>query len=80
MGSGLSGPCPERRGEGASVVGARGVARLGLPADVIEYLLSHMPRDMRTLVAVVDALDTYALSVKKPLTVPLVRQWAEDAA
>lgn len=52
---------------------------LGLPADVIHYLLSHMPRDMRTLVAVIDALDTYALSVKKPLTVPLVRQWSEDA-
>ena len=53
---------------------------LTLPVDVIEYLLTHMPRDMRTLVAVVDALDTYALSVKKPLTVPLVRLWAEDAA
>ena len=55
-------------------------AAFELPDDVIEYLLTHMPRDMRTLVAVVDALDTYALSVKKPLTVPLVRHWAEDAA
>jgi DnaA-homolog protein len=53
---------------------------LRLPNEVIEYLLTHLPRDMRTLVAVIDALDTYALAVKKPLTVPLVRQWAEDTA
>jgi DnaA family protein len=53
---------------------------LKLSADVVEYLLTHMPRDMRTLVAVVDALDTYALSMKKPLTVPLVRAWEEDTA
>ena len=53
---------------------------LRLPDEVIEYLLTHLPRDMRTLVAVVDALDTYALAVKKPLTVPLVRQWAGDTA
>ena len=56
---------------------ARGLA---LPADVIDYLLTHMPRDMRTLVAIVDAIDTYALSVKKAITVPLVRLWAHDAA
>lgn len=52
---------------------------LALSPEVADYLLTHMPRDMRALVAVVDALDTYALSVKKPLTVPLVRHWAEDA-
>jgi DnaA-homolog protein len=56
---------------------SRGIA---LPTDVVEYLLTHMPRDMRTLVAIVDALDTYALSVKKAVTVPLVRHWANDAA
>ena len=53
---------------------------LALSREVVDYLLTHMPRDMRALVAVVDALDTYALSVKKPLTVPLVRHWAEDGA
>ena len=53
---------------------------LRLPNEVIDYLLTHMPRDMRTLVAVVDALDTFALSVKKPLTVPLVRYWTESTA
>ena len=53
---------------------------LTLSREVVDYLLTHMPRDMRALVAVVDALDTYALSVKKPLTVPLVRHWAADVA
>lgn len=56
---------------------SRGVT---LPADVVDYLLTHMPRDMRTLVAIVDALDTYALAVKRAITVPLVRHWTNDAA
>ncbi len=53
---------------------SRGVA---LPTDVIDYLLTHMPRDMRTLVAIVDALDTYALSVKRGITWSLVREWSQ---
>ncbi|MEP6610117.1 MAG: DnaA regulatory inactivator Hda [Burkholderiaceae bacterium] len=55
---------------------SRGVA---LPADVVDYLLTHMPRDMRALLTVVDALDAYALSVKRAITVSLVKQWAEHA-
>ena len=67
--------------EKAQALSAHAVSRgFELSRDVVEYLLSHMPRDMRTLVAVVVALDTYALSVKKPLSVPLVRHWAHDAA
>lgn len=53
---------------------------LALSPEVIAYLLSHMPRDMRTLVAVVDALDAYALAERRAITVPLVREWAEAAA
>ena len=67
--------------EKARALSAHAASRgFALSAEVVDYLLTHMPRDMRTLVAVVDALDTYALSVKKQLTVPLVRLWAEDAA
>ena len=51
-----------------------------LPADVTAYLLSHMPRDMRTLVAILDALDVYALAAKRAITVALVREWAQSAA
>ena len=67
--------------EKAHALSAHATSRgLRLPYEVIDYLLTRMPRDMRTLVAVVDALDTYALSVKKPLTVPLVRYWTESTA
>ena len=53
---------------------------LALPADVVAYLLTHMPRDMRTLVAILDALDAHALAAKRALTVPFVREWAQRAA
>lgn len=53
---------------------------LVLPPDVIAYLLNHMPRDMRTLVAILDALDAYALATKRAITVPLVREWIQSAA
>ena len=67
--------------EKAQALTAHAASRgLALSGEVVDYLLTHMPRDMRALVAVVDALDSYALSVKKPLTVPLVRHWAADAA
>lgn len=47
---------------------------LHVAPDVIPYLLRHLPRDMRTLVAALDALDAYALARKRPLTLPLVRE------
>ena len=56
---------------------ARGIA---LPSEVLAYVLTHMPRDMRTLMAVLDALDAYAMAAKRAITVPLVREWAQSAA
>ncbi len=52
--------------------GGRGLA---VGDDVIGYLLTHLPRDMRALSAALDALDGFALASKRPLTVALVRQW-----
>jgi DnaA family protein len=51
---------------------ARGLAVGG---DVIGCLLTHLPRDMRTLTAALDALDNFALAHKRALTVALARQW-----
>jgi DnaA family protein len=48
-----------------------------LTAEVLGYLLTHLPRDMRTQVAILDALDAYALAAKRPITMPLVREWAQ---
>ncbi len=50
---------------------ARGVT---LPTDVIGWMLTHLPRDMRTLVAALDALDACALACKKPLTLQLAKE------
>jgi DnaA family protein len=67
--------------EKATALEAHGRSRgLALSRDVIAYLLTHMPRDMRTLVAIVDALDDYALAARRSITVPLVREWAQSAA
>ncbi len=44
-------------------------------ADVIDWLLRTLPRDMRTLAAALDALDAFALARKRALTVPLAREW-----
>jgi DnaA family protein len=51
---------------------ARGAS---IGADVLEWLLYTMPRDLPTLLAAVDALDQYSLAAKRPLTLPLAREW-----
>jgi len=45
--------------------------------DVIAYLLAHGRRDMRALVATLAALDRLSLAQKRPVTVPLVREWLQ---
>lgn len=53
--------------------------RLG--QDVIDYLLAHGQRDMTSLTATLAAIDRYSLAGKRPVTVPLLRQWlAEQSA
>ncbi|HEU0200916.1 MAG TPA: DnaA/Hda family protein [Burkholderiaceae bacterium] len=53
-------------------------ASRGVRADpeVFAWLLHHLPRDMRTLVAALDALDAAALARKKALTVALAKELA----
>jgi DnaA family protein len=48
-----------------------------LPADVVDYLLAHGRRDMAALLATVAALDRASLAAKRPITVPLVREWLQ---
>lgn len=43
--------------------------------DVVPFLLTQLPRDMRTLVAALDALDAWALARKRALTLGLAREW-----
>lgn len=45
-----------------------------LPQEVLDYCLSHLRRDLPTLIATVDALDEWSLTSKRPVTLPLLRQ------
>ncbi len=45
--------------------------------DVIAYLLAHGRRDMPALLATLSALDRHSLAVKRPITVPLLRDWLQ---
>ncbi len=51
-------------------------ARRGLVLgdEVARYLLTHLPRDLGSLHAVLDRLDRHALARQRPLTLPLVRE------
>lgn len=44
-----------------------------LDEDIVAYLLTRLPRDMSTQIAVVDALDQLSLERKRALTLPFVR-------
>lgn len=46
--------------------------------ELVPYMLTRLPRDMRTLVAVLDALDAFALARQRALTVPLLREWLQQ--
>jgi DnaA family protein len=58
----------------ASYAERRGIR---LPADVVDYLLAHGRRDMGALMAAVAALDRASLAAKRPITVPLARDWLQ---
>ena len=50
-----------------------------LSGDVVAWLLAHGRRDMSTLTATLHALDRYSLASKRPITVPLAREWSRKA-
>lgn len=47
---------------------------LQLSDDIVAYLLTRLPRDMRSLQSIMEVLDQYSLMRKRPLTLPLVRE------
>lgn len=50
---------------------------LRLSDEVLWYLLNHLPRDLASLNAVLEALDRYSLATKRPVTLPLIREALE---
>jgi DnaA family protein len=53
---------------------------LRLAGEVTDYLLRRMPRDLPSLIALLDALDRASLERQRPLTIPLVREVLGEAA
>lgn len=45
-----------------------------LPVEVVDYLLRHVRRDLPTLMRILDALDKWSLTAKRPVTLPLLKQ------
>jgi len=48
-----------------------------LPPEVCEYLLARVPRDLASLITMIDALDRHSLENRRPVTVPLARELLE---
>ena len=48
-----------------------------LSPGVLPYLITHFHRDMRSLSAMLDALDKYSLETQRPITLPLLRKLLE---
>lgn len=64
--------------EKAQALAAHAFGRgFSLQPGVCQYLLEHVRRDMRTLIAMLDALDRHSLETKRPITVPLLRELLE---
>ena len=61
--------------EKAAALAAHAAARgMKLPAEAVDHLLRRLPRDLGTQFAVLDAVDRYSLALKRPVTLPLVRE------
>jgi DnaA family protein len=50
-----------------------------LPADVAQYLLRHVQRDLPSLMRVLDAVDDRSLREKRPVTAALLREVLQAA-
>jgi DnaA family protein len=50
-----------------------------LPPEAARYLLVHGRRDLRWLLAALDALDRYSLQTRRPITLPLLRDVLQAA-
>jgi DnaA family protein len=66
---------PLSDGEKAAALAAQARERaLKLTPEIIDYLMRHAPRDMRTLSSFIVALDRYTLEHKRAVTLPLLRE------
>lgn len=57
----------------AALTQAAATRGITLSPGVLPYLITHFRRDMRSLSAMLDALDQYSLETQRPITLPLLR-------
>ncbi len=50
-----------------------------LSDDVMDFMLNRFPRDLGSLMALLDQLDGYALRTQRPITIPLIRSMLEGS-
>ncbi len=62
---------PEKEGLLIEAAARRGMT---LGPEAARYLLSHQPRDLRSLLAVIERLDGLSLATQRRLTIPFIRQ------
>lgn len=72
-------PLPDEEKSSALAAYAR-KRGFGLSGEVIEYLLRHRRRDMGSLMTALAALDRASLATKRPITIPLLKEWLQTAA
>lgn len=51
---------------------------LSLSKEVTPWLFTHYTRDIRTLLAMLDALDAYSLAQKRTITLPLLKDFLDS--
>ena len=65
----------ERRSVLRQAADARGVF---LGDEVMDYMLTRFSRDLGSLMALLEELDSYALANKRAITIPLIKSMLED--
>jgi DnaA family protein len=48
-----------------------------MPEDVVQYILSRYPRDMRSLFDLLDRIDRASLTHQRRVTIPFLRELEE---
>jgi DnaA family protein len=51
-----------------------------LSSEVRRYLMTHLPRDLRVLTHLLEELDRYGLATHRPVTLPLLKNFLDQAA
>jgi DnaA family protein len=54
---------------------ARGLV---LRTEVVDFMMSHFSRDLASLTALLDHLDSYALQTQRAITIPLIKSMLEN--